>query len=152
MDNVSLKLLRDMCILYMQFKFKKTGVFIDEMKGVYNGIFNSIEEAYKKKDVRKLNILKSEMEQHVKHMSDTDFEEFQNLIKQQLDIKINRNNLESKFKKKILALLKKGKVTSREEYEIVTARIDELDVMKEDELREIERLEQLRETYTEANK
>ena len=124
MKDTELKLLRDKCLLFNQFMIEKS-LIPPELVEAYNESNKLIEKTYREKKIKPLKIMSVDIDdQVIRHMPLSMAIEFKSYLKEKLNIDYNVTN--KKRKKTIDNILKRGKISNREEYEVVINRVDEI--------------------------
>ncbi len=130
-----LELLKDKCVFYTQFVLQKLSFSPESIQGLEE-TYRLILDAYQAKQLKPLRAFSADIDDQVlRHMPLAIAVEFKNLIKEKL--KIDYEDVEKAYVRVIERILKNGKISSGQEYELVTNRIDEIftDHTKADELK-----------------
>src|SRR6202049_4743110 len=119
-----LELLKDKCLLDTQFVIQKLSASPDSIKGLEE-TYRLVQKAYQAKWIKPLKAISADIDdQIIHHMPLPIAVEFKNLIKEKL--KINYESVEKAYIRVIERILKKKKISNREEYELAVNRIDEI--------------------------
>jgi hypothetical protein len=140
MKNTELKKLTENGILFRQFMIEK-GLIPSELIGSLKESDEKIEKAYQEGNIKPLKAVSVDIDDQVmRHMPLSFAIEFKNYIKEKLDI--NYDVIDKKRIKTIEKVLKKGKISNHEEWEIVSNRVDEIfaDNTKGEELKNLNEL------------
>jgi len=140
MKNEDFTLLRDKCLLFVQFLLEKNTI-PQELVPSYKDMINKINTAYQEKKVKPLKAMSTDIDDQVmRHMPLATALDFKNVLKEKL--KIDYDIFEKKRKKLIEKIIRKRKIANREEYELIINRLDEIfaDSDKVDELKALNEL------------
>jgi hypothetical protein len=140
MKNEDFTLLRDKCLLFVQFLLEKNTI-PQELIPSYKDMINKINTAYQEKKVKPLKAMSTDIDDQVmRHMPLATALDFKNVLKEKL--KIDYDIFEKKRKKIIEKIIRKRKIANREEYELIINRLDEIfaDSDKADELKALNEL------------
>jgi hypothetical protein len=140
MKNSELELLKDKCLFYTQFLIQKLSGSPELIKGLEE-TYRLVEKAYQDEKIKPLKAMSAEIDDRVVcHMPLSMAIEFKNLIKEKL--KINYDDVDKAHMKVIERILKKEKISNREEYKLIANRIDEIytDTAKVEELKNLNKL------------
>jgi len=140
MKNEDFTLLRDKCLLFVQFLLEKNTI-PQELVPSYKDMINKINTAYQEKKVKPLKAMSTDIDDQVmRHMPLATAMDFKNVLNEKL--KIDYDIFEKKRKKLIEKIIRKGKIANREEYELIINRLDEIfaDSDKVDELKALNEL------------
>lgn len=123
--TMELKTLRDKCILFNQFIAEKGGL-PEQLDEAYKESNKLIESAYMEGKIKPLKSMSADIDdQVIRHMPLPMAQEFKNLFfKEKLNI--DYNVVDKAQMKVIEKLLKKGKISNPNEYELLLNRIDEI--------------------------
>ena len=135
-----LELLKDKCIFYTQFVIQKLSSSPEAIQGLEE-TYRFIQEAYQLKWIKPLRAFSADIDDQVlRHMPLAIAVEFKNLIKEKL--RIDYSDVEKACSKVIQRILKNGKISDSQEYELVVNRIDEIftDHKRADELKTLNKL------------
>ena len=136
MKNIELKILKDKCLLFNQFLINRAGVpaqLLEETNKL-------LEKAYQEKNIKALKAADSDNNEQVRHMPLQLALELKKLFKEKLNIDFD---VVDKVRiKTIEKILKKGKISKPEEYELLLNRVDEIyaDPNKTDEVKRLNEL------------
>jgi len=140
METDNFKILRDKCLLFNQFMIDKRYI-PRELIEAYQETNKLIEIAYQERKIKPLKAASQDIDDQVmRHMPLSVAYELKKLFKERLNV-----DFEAVDKARLKALkeiLKKGKISSENEYELVLNRIDEIyaDGSKSEEIEELNNL------------
>jgi hypothetical protein len=135
-----LELLKDKCVFYTQFVIQKLSSSPESIQGLEE-TYRFIQEAYQTKRIKSLRAFSADIDDQVlRHMPLAIAVEFKNLIKEKL--KIDYEDVEKAYSRVIERILKNGKISNSQEYELVVNRIDEIftDHTRAEELKALNKL------------
>ena len=138
--TMELKILRDKCILFNQFMSEKGGL-PPQLAKAYLESNKLIELAYLEGKIKPLKSMSADIDdQVIKHMPLYMAQELKSLFKEKLNI--DYDVVDKARMKVIVKLLKKGKITKPDEYELLFNRVDEIyaDPSKADEVKRLNEL------------
>lgn len=139
-EDTELKKLRDKCLFFNQFMIE-SGTIPKELIHVYQEVNKLIETSYQEGKIRPLKAASRDIDdQVIRHMPLSMAIELKRLFKEKLS-----NDFETVDKARLKAIekiLKKGKISREDEYELVLNRIDEIyaDKNKIAEVKELNKL------------
>lgn len=137
---MELKTLRDKCLLFNQFMSEKGGL-PPQLAEAYKESNKLIESAYLEGKKKPLKSMSADIDdQVIRHMPLSMAQELKNLFKEKLNI--DYDVVDNARLKVIEKLLKKGKISKPDEYELLLNRVDEIyaDTNREDEVKRINEL------------
>lgn len=136
MENIELKILKDKCLLFNRFLIERAGMHAP----LFDETNNLLEKAYQEKNIKVLKDADSDINEQVKHMPLSLALELKKNFKEKLNIDFNV--VEKVRIKTIEKILKKGEISSPEEYELLYNRVDEIyaDPKKVDEIKRLNEL------------
>lgn len=140
MENTTLKTLRDKCLLFNQFMID-TGAIPKELIGAYQEASKLIETAYQEGKMKPLKAASNDIDdQVIRHMPLSMAMELKKLFKEKLNIDFEA--VDKARLKAIQKILKKRKISTGEEYELVLNRVDEIYAVgdKTDEVKQLNEL------------
>ncbi|MEJ5962752.1 hypothetical protein [Pedobacter immunditicola] len=140
MENIALKTLRDKCILYNQFMID-SGAIPRELMGTYLAANKYIEAAYQEGKMKPLKAISIDIDdQVIRHMPLSMANKLKGLFKEKLHI--DYEAVDKARLKAIQKILKKGKISTGEEYELAFNRVDEI-YAERDKADEVKQLNEL---------
>lgn len=137
---MELKTLRDKCILFNQFMAEKGGL-PPQLAEAYKESNKLIESAYMEGKIKPLKSMSADIDdQVIRHMPLSMAQELKNLFKEKLNI--DYDVVDKARMQAIEKLLKKGKISKPDEYELLLNRVDEIyaDPNKADEVKRLNEL------------
>lgn len=140
METDNFKILRDKCLLFNQFMIDK-GYIPRELIEAYQETNKLIEIAYQERKIKPLKAASKDIDDQVmRHMPLSVAFELKKLFKERLNVDFEAVD-EARIKA-LKKILKKGKISSENEYELVLNRIDEIyaDDSKSEEIEELNNL------------
>lgn len=138
--TMELKTLRDKCLLFNQFMSEKGGL-PPQLAEAYKESNKLIESAYLEGKIKPLKSMSADIDdQVIRHMPLSMAQELKSLFKEKLNI--DYDVVDKARMKVIEKLLKKGKISNRDEYELLLNRVDEIhaDTNREDEVKRLNEL------------
>lgn len=124
MESNELELLRNKCLLFNSFLIDKGGLS-PELIESYKESNRLIEKAYEEGKIKPLKSMSIDIDdQVIRHMPLSMATELKLLFKKNLDIDFNV--VDKKREKKIEKIIKRGKITSPDEYELLNNYADEI--------------------------
>ena len=140
MKNAELELLKEKCIFYTQFLMQRLSAFPELIKGLEE-TYRWVEQTYEDEKIKPLQEMSAEIDDLViRHMPLSMAIEFKNLIREKL--RVNYDLVEKAHNKIITQIMRKKKISSKEEYKLIATRIDEIfaDLSKSKELKKMSQL------------
>jgi hypothetical protein len=137
---MELKTLRDKCLLFNKFMVEKGGIPLQLLEA-YEKSSKLIESAYLEGKIKPLKAMSTDIDNQVlRYMPLTLAEELRILFKESLNI--DYDVVDKARLKAIEKILKKGKISNPDEYELLLNRVDEiyLDNSKSNEVIEINKI------------
>ncbi|MCC5915845.1 MAG: hypothetical protein JJU02_00820 [Cryomorphaceae bacterium] len=138
--SMELKVLKDKCLLFNQFMAEK-GALPAQLAEAYKESNKLIESAYMEGKIKPLKSMSADIDnQVIRHMPLSMAQELKNLFKEKLNIDYD---VVDKVRMKVIEkLLKKGKISNPDEYELLLNRVDEiyLDPNRETEVKRLNEL------------
>ncbi|WP_293916359.1 MULTISPECIES: hypothetical protein [unclassified Sphingobacterium] len=132
--EVELKFLRDKCILFNQFMIKEGGI-PSQLVSFFEDSNKLIESAYLEGKMKPLKSMNADIDNQImKHMPFPMAKKIKILFDERLGINYDLVSLDQK--KSISAVIKRQKILTRYEYELLLERVDDIcgDVNQEEEL------------------
>jgi hypothetical protein len=135
-----LKLLRDLCLVYNNFRRMTNPLQHPLMVAAFDDADRKIHEAYDTDSKLPLELMKKELDDFIIYARPNEASQLLHLLKQELGLayKVDRK----KAQKKIAYIIKQGKISNRMEYELVNDRVEEIhgDATKASELEQLNQL------------
>ncbi|RZK66586.1 MAG: hypothetical protein EOO95_05400 [Pedobacter sp.] len=122
MNIEALTKLRDKCLLFNEM-MKNHPSMLKELIPAYEKSDELIHEAFLKKRISRLQAMSNDIDEQVlNHMSSEEAEEFKSILKERFDI--DYDIIAKKMKRRIAHILKKRKINSFDDYELIKNRVE----------------------------